>query len=371
MTTVGSIGKTSVHGVAEVAPIAAQATVGVHSLPMPNVDAQQATGDVLALLYALTAKERDGSATQRANAAQRKSTERQEAMQHMQEELQRAKDAKDDGGWLGSVTKVIDGVTDAVVGGNPLQDLANSVADATGVDAVTIAYDFIRPDAILHAGVMLASAVTGEDKLAQGYDALASGSSLKTRFQAVADASGKQDEVMLAYSLTRDSIATAMVTVGTCGAGTAAYVAAGASALLMIEQRTDLLGRAGVEGEAKMWTRLGAQLGTMVLTAGLSYATGTVANSSGKAAVAIFDGTTRAARGGVQLGQAAYDKESQLHLAESAKYEGAQHRADREQERIVSGLRALARSYQQSLETIASTLNERDRTPLTLARQIA
>ena len=340
-------------------------------LPEPSADPGAVKGDVLSMLYALTAKERDTSSAQRAASAQRKGVERQQAFDHMREEIQKAKDAKEDGGWLGSVTKVLDGATDAIVGGNPLQDVANSVADATGIDAVTIAYDFIRPDAILHAGVLLASAVTGEDKIAQGYDMVAGGSSIKTRFQGAADVSGKQKEVMIGYEVTRDVIATAMVTVGTCGTGTAAYVAVGASALLMVEQRFDLLGKARVSDDVKMGLRIGGQVATVLGTAGVAYATHAAANAGAKAAVAIVNGAQTAARGGVQLGQAHYDHESNLHLAESAKYENEQHRADREQQRIITGLRAVAQSYQRSLENIASTLNERDQTSLLLAQHIA
>ena len=340
-------------------------------LPEPSSGPGAVKGDIMAMLYALTAKERDTSSTQRAASAQRKGVERQQAFEQMREEIQKAKDAEEDGGWLGSVTKVLDGAADALVGGNPLQDIANSVADATGVDAVTIAYDFIRPDAILHAGVLLASAASGEDKIAQGYDMVAGGSSLKTRFQGAADASGKQEAVMMAYEITRDAIATAMVTVGTCGTGTAAYVAVGASALLMAEQRLDLLGQAGVSSDATMGLRLGAQIATVVVTVGAAYLTSTAATAGGKATVAIVNGANQAARGGVQLGQAHYDHESSLHLAESAKYESAQHRADREQQRIITGLRAVAQSYQRSLENIASALSERDQTSLLLAQRIA
>ena len=340
-------------------------------LPPPEMEIGAAQGDVMSLLYALTAKQRDTDETQRAGAAERKGTERKDAFDHMRAEIQKAKEAKEDGGWLDTVTHVLDSVADAVVGGNPLQDAAHELAQSTGIKAFDIAYDFIRPDALLHGAVLLTSAATGESGVAQTYDVGAGSSSLKTRFQGAADITGKE-KVMDAYAVTRDGIAAAMVTVGTCGTGTVALVAVATSAALMLEAKTDALGELGVGDKAKMWTRLGAQAILIVGTAGAAVATSAKAVDVGaKTAVQIINGANQVSRGSVQVGQAIYEHASSEHLIESAKYQNTQHRADREQERLIGGLREVAKSYQRSLETIGSTMNERDQAPLMLARNIA
>ena len=151
-----------------------------------------------------------------------------------------------------------------------------------------------------------------------------------------------------------------------------ALVAVATSAALMLEAKTDALGELGVGDKAKMWTRLGAQAVMILGTAGASLLTGAkVVEGGAKAAVMIIDGANQVSRGSVQVGQAIYEHASSEHLAESAKHQNTQHRADREQERLISGLREVSKSYQRSLEAIGSTMNERDQTPLMLARNIA
>ncbi|CAN5910921.1 hypothetical protein BH11MYX4_BH11MYX4_38780 [soil metagenome] len=373
MSTVSSIGKKSASGVgapeAGPAPIPASASLGT-SLPAPNMDVATATGDVMAMLYALTAKQRDQGTRQRASTAQDQGTQREVAFNRMRDELQAAKDAENDGGWLGKVTKTLDAITDAVVGGNPLQEAAHHLADLTGVDQFEIAYDFIRPDATLHGAVLLATAVTGEKKLAQGYDVVAASSSLRTRFQGVADASGEK-KVMDVYAVTRDAIAMAMVTVGTCGTGSAAMFAVLSSAALAAEQKFDLLGGAGVGDDAKLALRLGAQAYMVAGNIACAFRLGASAAQAGSAAVSIINGAGEVSRGGVAVGRAAYEHEASLHLANAAEQENAQHRADRSLERIVAALRDMSKSYQRCLETIASSLNERDQSSLLVAQHIA
>lgn len=340
------------------------------TLPAPTTDLGTIQGDVMAMLYALSAKQRDTNSTTRAASAQQKGVERQVAFDRMREELQKAKDAKEDGGWLGDVVNVLDAAADAVVGGNPLQDVAKRLADTTGVDEFEVAYDFIRPDAMLHGAMLLASAVTGEEKITQGYDVVAGSSSLKTRFQAVADASGEQD-VMDAYKVTRDAIAMAMVTVGTCGTGTAACFAVASSTALMLESKLDVLGELGVDDDTKMGLRLGAQAYMIAGNVGCAVSLGTSIATGAKVAVAIVSGADKMSRGGVQIGQGIYEHESTIHLNESAMFESVQQRTDREQKRIISGLRELSASYQRVLDTIAGTVDEQEQTTRTLAQRIA
>jgi hypothetical protein len=338
---------------------------------MPAMEIGAANGDVMSLLYALTSKQRDTASTQRAASAERKGAERTQAFERMREALQAAKEAKEDGGWLGTVTDILDAATDATIGGNPLQDVAHRLSEETGVKAFDIAYDFIRPDALLHGAVVLTSAATDGDAVAQTYDVAAGNSSLKTRFQGAADMSGRE-EAMDAYSLTRDGIAAAAITVGTCGTGVVAIVAVASSALLMAEAKLDVLGKAGVDNDAKMWIRVGAQATMAAVTlAGTMASSAKMVSGGAKVAVNIINGASQVTRGSVQVGEAMYEKASADHLTESERQQNAQHQADREQERIISGLRDVAESYQRSLETIATTMNERDQAALMLARSTA
>lgn len=340
-------------------------------LPAPTQEIGAASADVTALLYALTARQRDRDTSQRASTAERKDTERKDAFEKMRKELEKAKEAEEDGSWLGDVLDVVDSVTGALVGGNPLQDLAHDLSEATGIGAFEVAYDFLRPDALLHGAAVLTSAATGCDDVKQVYDVGADDVSMKTRFQGAADVTGEA-KVMDAYAFTRDATATAMVTVGTCGTGTVAVVAMVSSAALMAEAKLDVLGRLGVEGEAKMWTRLGAQAAVAIGSAGLAFATKTqFAKGGADAAVKIIGGANQVTRGAAKVGQALYQREVSEHMTNAAAHQHAQHRVDREQERLISGLREVTKSYQRCLESIGGALNERDQTHLMLARQIA
>ena len=372
---INAVGASKVQGLG---PNGAAPTAGAAAppsvLPAPQMEVGAANGDVMSMLYVLTAKQRDAQSTQGAAKAERKGSERQEAFDHMRDELQKAKEAKEDGSWLSKVTAVLDSAADATVGGNPFQDVSHTLSESTGCAAFDVAYDFIRPDALLHGAVLLTKATTGRDEVAQVYDGVASTSSLKTRSQGAADVSG-QEKVMTAYEITRDAIAAAMVAVSTCGTGTVALVALSASAALMMEAKLDLLGQAGVGGKEKMWIRLGAQAVLIVggAGAGLSSSAG-AAKSTEKAFKSVsnvISGANQAARGAVKVGEAIYQHAADDHLTEAAKHENTQHQANREQDRIISGLREVSKSYQRTLENIASTINERDQTPLMLARQIA
>lgn len=355
-------------------------------LPAPSMSQDVATGDAMTVLYALTAQQRDASSDQRARSAEKKGEQRQEAFVQMREELAAAKAAQDDGGWLSSVTDLLDSVSDAVVGGNPLQDLAHALSEATGCDAFDIAYDFLRPDALLNGAAMLASEASGRVELAQVYDLKpwetpkspsagltgdGAGSSLKTRFQAAADLSGHPG-VMETYEVTRGVVTSAMVTVGTLGTGTVAMVAIASSAALMLEARADLLGELGVKDNAKTWVRVGAQVALLGGTAGLSYATGSGFTAEGaNAAVAVFTGADQASRGAVDIGKNLYQDEVNDHQTEAAVHETSQRRLDRESDRLIAGLRDLTQSYQRTLATLSGTIAERDQTTLIIARQLA
>jgi len=137
---------------------------------------------------------------------------------------------------------------------------------------------------MIHGAVLLAAAVTKDQQITQGYDVIASGSSLRTRFQGVADISGKEKGVMDVYTVTRDAIAMAMVTVGTCGTGSAAMFAVLSSAALAAEQKLDLLGEAGVGDDAKLALRLGAQAYLMAGNIACALKLGAGAAEAGKAA---------------------------------------------------------------------------------------
>lgn len=378
-----------VRGAAQPLPLAEGAPGGADpnrtdssSLPKPSVHADKACMDVMAMLYALTENQRDAAGQERRTSIERKNHERQDAVEHQKEQIRQAQEAKDDGGWLSDVTKALGSAADAIVGGSPLDDIAHDLSDATGCEVFNIAYDFIRPDALLHAAVMLSGAATGSKGISQVYDAKPwaapqgpsggeGGASLKTRSQGAADATGHQ-EVMDAYAVTRDAEAAAMVTVATCGTGTVAMVAVASSAALMLEEKADLLGKAGVDGKTKMWVRLGAQAVLIFVNAGASFGSATSAISGGgKAAVQCASGANQMARGSVKVGEAAYQHASDEHLANASKYDGVQHRIDREQQRIVSGLRDVMQSYQRTLQTLTGTITERDQTRLTMAHQIA
>jgi len=370
------------------------------------MSAEAANGDVMALLYALTSKQRDSDSSSRSQSAERKNDERKSEYENMKAEIAAAKEAEEDGGWLDSVTDALDSVCDCVVGGNPLQDLAHSLSEATGIKAFEIVYDFVRPDALLNAAACLATEATGRTEFkevsdlkpleapkapAAGLTGDAAGSSLKTRFQAAADLSGTPD-VMEAYGVTRTVIASAMVTVGTCGAGTVAMVAVATSAALVVESKADLLGKAGVSDSAKTWIRVGAQAAMFVATAGSALTSAPQAASAvgagakaataatnatrkaidgAKAATMLVNGANQVARGSVEVGKAVYEREVSAHNIEASKHEGAQGRIDRQQQRLVTGLREVSKSYQRTLETIAGSMKESQDTRLMLARQIA
>jgi hypothetical protein len=355
-------------------------------LPAPSMSVEAANGDVMTLLYALTSKQRDTDTSQRGQSAQRKNDERKNEYEQMKAQIAAAKEAEEDGGWLDSVTDALDAVCDCVVGGNPLQDLAHSLSEATGIKAFEIVYDFVRPDALLHAAACLATEATGCEEISQVYDLKpleapkapaaglmgdGAGSSLKSRFQAAADLSGTPD-VMEAYGVTRAVIASAMVTVGTCGTGTVAMVAVATSGALMVESKADLLGKAGVGDKEKMWMRLGAQAAMVIGTAGVSMVSGAQTVAVGaKAATNIVNGANQVSRGAVDVGKAVYAREVSAHNIEAAKHEGAQGRIDRQQQRLVTGLREVSQSYQRTLENLAGTMKDGQDTRLMLARQIA
>jgi hypothetical protein len=353
------------------APTGASEPAGA-PLPLPEMTMQAAGGDVMSIIYALTSKQRDADSSQRHTAANVTADTRRAAYQKMQDELQAAKDAKDDSGWLGTAMKVLDSAADAVVGHNPLQDVAHTLSTATNCKAFDIAYDFIRPDAVLNGAMMVASAATGDHRISEGYDIGAASSSLKTRFQGAADATGEPD-VMEGYAVTRDAIASAMVTVGTCGVGAAAIFVIATSTALAVEAKFDLLGKAGVSDDVKMGLRLGAQAYVVAAGAGASIAGAAkgLVPLAGKITVNVVNGANQVNRGVVQVGQAIYDHETALHLKESTKYEAQQHQADRQQERIVVGLRELSQSFQRCLSTIANTMDERNQSTVSLARSIA
>lgn len=355
-------------------------------LPTPSVPIDAASGDTMAILYALTAKQRDSDTTQRGHTAERKGDERKSELREQQAEIARAKEAQEDGGWLDDVMDAIDSVCDAVVGGNPLQDLAHFASEATGIKAFDIVYDFIRPDALLHAAAMVTTAATGCDAVGQAYalrpteapkaggaglQGDVAGSSLKTRFQAAADLSGERD-VMDVYAATRTVMSSAMVTVGTCGTGTVAIVAISSSAALMAEAKADVLGKLGVDDKTKMWARLAGQGVAILGTGALSFLSAADGLSTGvKAATNIISGANQTGRGAVTVGKAAYENDANDHFTEATKHEAAQGRLDREQKRLVSGLREVTASYQRTLETIAGSMKELGDTHSMLARQIA
>lgn len=353
-------------------------------LPASSMEISEAGSDVMALLYALTASERDADARGRKQSTERKSVERKDAFDQQREQIRRAKEAKDDGGWLSSVAEVLGSAADAVVGGSPLEDIAHELSEATGCKVFDLAYDFIRPDALLHAALLVTSAATGAKGIQQVGDAKpweapkgtstslqGEGTSLKTRSQAVADATNTP-QVMDGYAATRDCVAGAMLTVATCGTGTLAVVAVASSAALMAEEKADLLGRAGVSAKEKMWLRLGAQAALIVVGASASATSAAkVSAERAKSAALVVNGATQAARGGVRVGQAAYEKASDDHMAEASRFEGLQKHVDRDEQRIIDGLREVSKSYQRTLETIAGTMNERDETRLLIARHLA
>ena len=371
-TTVGTVRSGNVNAVTSAsAAVATGEGASMSMLPSPSASLDAALSDTMSILYAITAEQRDKTSAQRAGDAERKGTERQQAFKDMQAELQKAKEAEEDGGWLDDVMGVVGSVTDAVVGGNPLQDLANGLSDATGFDGFAIAYDFIRPDALTNAAVMLTSEATGCEEIKQAYDVLAFDSSLKTRFQGLADATGKS-EIMDAYAVVRDATVMAMVAVGTCGVGTLSVVAIACSAALIAEARADLLGELGVEGPAKMWIRGGLQAAVLgVNITGALVGGAQLASGGTRAAVTVVNGTNQVASGAVNVGKAAYEREAAEHLTESAKHQNTQKRADREQERLISGLREVSKSYQNTLGSIASAIHERDQNLVTLSRSIA
>ncbi len=98
---------------------------------------------------------------------------------------------------------------------------------------------------------------------------------------------------------------------------------------------------------------------------------GQIASQVGRYGVDIVNGTNKIARGSVEVGQAVYQKAADDHLTESAKHQNTQQRVNREQDRIIDGLRAVSTSYQRMLENIAGAMNERDQIPLMITRQIA
>jgi hypothetical protein len=372
---VGNVARRNVEGPGGAEGARAPSAAPADILPTPDMEIGAVKGDVMSLLYAMTAGQRDATSKDRATAAERKSTERKQAFEQMRAEIQKAKEVKEEGGWLATITDVLDAATDAVVGGNPLQDVAHRLAESTGIKQFEIAYDIIRPDALMHGAAVLTSAATGCDEVAQTYDAVAGNSSLKTRFQGGADISGDA-KVMDAYAITRDGIAATAVTVGTCGVGTVAVVAIASSAALMIEAKADLLGKLKVGDEKdRMWIRLGAQASVVAVNVGGALAgagAGAKAIQGGaKVAVSLMKGADLAGRGSVQVGQALYEDASNEHLQESAKHQSTQRRADRDQQRIISGLREIAKSYERSLGTIASAMNQREETSLMLARNLA
>jgi hypothetical protein len=365
------------------APPASAAT-----LPTPSMNVAAASGDAMAMLYALTSSQRDADGKERTLDADLKGKERQAAIKQQQDELQQAKDAQEHSGFFGKIAKALGSVADKVVGGTPLGDIAHDLSDATGCKVFDIAYDIIRPDALLNAAVMLAGAATGSHVAKDVVDMkggdgpqgtstsmLGSGPSMKDRFQGAADVSGKQD-VMQAYEVTRDATAGAMMTVATCGAGTVAVVAIASSAALMAEQKADLLGKLGVSDRTAMYLRLGAQCALIVVNVGAAVTAPANSVTAGiktgaKMAVHVANGANQVGRGAAQVGQVVYQRESDDHMAEATRAENTQKQADRDTQVIIDGLREVSKSYQQTLQTLANAMNERDQTPIALAHHIA
>ncbi len=356
------------------------------ALPPPNVALDDSGGDVMAALYKLTSKQRDEQSSAKATAVTNKKAEREASMKQMEEELAKAKEAQEDAGLFAKIGKAIGSASDVLVGGNPLQDLAHSISEATGCDAFDIAYDIVRPDAILHGAAVLASKATGEDAIRQVYDlkpwekpASPSGfligegstSSLRTKFQATADLTGRE-EVMVGYEITRDAMASAMTTVATCGTGTAAMVAITMSSALMLEQRLKLLERVGVSDNVALALRIGGQVYSAVATGACAGVLGTKgATVASRVAISTVNGAQKVGQGSMKIAQAVATHAADVHLADAEAHKNTQKQLDAAQQRIIAALRELSTSYQKSLETLAGAIKERDDTSLDLARRIA
>ena len=343
-------------------------------LPAPNVELTGAADDVMTMMYGLTAKQRDEQTADKKNAVQASQQASESAYQDQQAEAKQALEDQKKGGIFGGIMKAIGTITDAVVGGNPLQDLAKTADDALGTKTFEVVYDFIRPDAILNAAALLASKATGSDKITEAYDMGAAPSSLKTRFQGAADATNEQKIMSVGYDTVRDAIAGAMVTVGTAGVGTATIAAIALSASLAVESKLDLLGKMGIHGGLAEGLRIGAQVYSMAFTVGASFATAGVreaASTGTKIATNVINGVDKTTQGVSTIGQAAYSYSAEQHTTTAAADANTQQQNSRQIDRLVAGLREISQSYERSLGTIASTLQVRDQTSLQVAQSIA
>lgn len=351
----------------------APANASAPLLPDPTTAPQTALADSTAMLYLLVARESDQNADEAKGSVQASRAQQAAAFQRQQEQIEKAKEAQEHKGVLGKIMDAIDSVSDAVVGGNPLQDIAKTLDDTLHVKAFEVAYDIVRPDAILHGAAMLAAAATGQDKITQAYDLGSSTSSLKTRFQTAADVTDTP-EVMDAYAGLRDAIAGAMVTVGTCGTGTAAWVAIGMSAALTVESKLDLLGRAGIHGGVATAIRVGAQLYGVAAGASIGAVMKGAAQATSLAAkvtVNCIQGSKDITEGALKMGQAAYQYSADNHMASSEAELNTQNRAGRAVDRIVSGLKQTTQNYQQTLQTLNDTMDAQNQANVALARGIA
>ena len=371
-TAVGAPARNSAVGVGAPAQNAGIAAAPIGApLPDPTTSAPAALDAINSMCLA-TVRQRDKETLSRQTGVEVAKSAREAAFKKMQEEIQKAKEAQEHKGFLGGIIKVVDSACDALVGGNPLQDIAKGLDDLTGGKVFEVAYDFLRPDAILHGAAMLAGEALHTDKVTQAYDLTAATSSLKTRFSAVADATG-EEKVMDAYAGVRDVVAGAMVTVGTCGTGTAAMVAIALSAAMTLESKVDLLGAVGVHGDVATGIRLGMQAASLAGNVAGTVMSGvkTGAVEGAKVATAAVNGANSITRGSVEVGQAIYQYQSDTHMARSAAQQNVQHQQDRTIDRMIKGMQQLAEAYQHSLATFTDAINTQDQTTLSIARSIA
>lgn len=343
--------------------------------------------DVLTVLYRTTSKNKDSEVAARMKNVSANGVERAEAQKAHDEELRKAKEERE-GGFLGAVMSVVDTATDMVVGGNPLQDLASKLTEATGCEVFTVAYDVVRPDAMLNAAATLASEASGKKEIAGTYDVVAGSSSLKARFQGAADATGK-DEVMQAYDVTKQSIVIAGATglsIASAGSCTAllvlAIVAASVSAASMVDGKLHLLEKVGVSEEAAGWIRIGVSGATIAMSVGGSIGgavagAGGAASGAAKAAAAarraaaaaqVVRGASQLAVGAGQVDQAVREKSAAGHMIAADEQKNAMKKIDRQTERVVSGIREVAASYQRALESLAGAIFERQQLQSELAQ---
>lgn len=396
MTTIAKVQTSSSVHAAPSSPQPAAPQGASALLPAPS----EGSGDVMSMIYALTAKQRDrGTQAMHAEAQDRK-IEREHAFERMTQDLQKAQETKDESGWIGTLTEALDAVTDhslefLLSSANPVvmaAGMARSVGEITGCETLTFAGGVLRPETLLRAASAVTETVAGkeagnemrsvlcDEQFCGALQTLSPYSTTKQRFEGAAKATGEESLTAHYQTFKQVTLATA-TTVATCGSGAVVAASLIASAALMLEEKAKLLEKLGVDSNGATGIRIGAQVAVAIGCGAAALDAGRVAGTVSKevathaaaarAAVRLIKGAETIVEGGVQVARAFSNDAIAEHMRHADEAQNTQKVIDRQQQRIIDGMRDLSQSYQRTLSAIAGTIQERDQTSVRLTQRMA